>query len=198
MKVEDVFKEIFVGINLSTCCKTTEKQDVYTFKKENIIYSSITYNNFGYNKFKNRERYDYIIKNDLQKIQVPKNIKEKYYIKYNDIIISLKKPYKVFNDIITTSDKIVITNNYIILREIDTEKYYAPYLKYYIENIGINELLKKNIRINNELSLEDVKNIELPTISLNEQINKYFEITALVQQILKSENQIIEILKDDL
>lgn len=193
-KIKDVFEEIFLGINLSTCSKVGEMQEVYTFKKENIFYHSILYNDFGYNKFRNRERYEYLVTSSLLKIKVPKNMKEKYFLKYGDIIISLKKPYKVFNDIIFQKDKIVATNNYVILRKRKSENYYTPFLAYYIENVGIEEFLKENNKMNSELSIEDIKNIELPDISKKEQIHKYFEITDLIKDILKSENRINEIL----
>ena len=69
-----------------------------------------------------------------------------------------------------------------------------PFLAYYIENVGIEELLKENNKMKSELSIEDIKNIELPDISKKEQIHKYFEITDLIKDILKSENRINEIL----
>lgn len=195
-KIKDVFEEVFVGVNLSTCSNTKEKKDVYTFKKDNILYGSILYNNFGYSKFKNREQYKQLSTNDLLKIKVP-NIKDKYYLRYGDIIISLKKPYRVFNNIITSSDNIIVTNNYIILRKIDSEKYYAPYIAYFIENIGILEMLIETDKRNTELSLENIRNIELPNISKKEQIDKYIEIKVLIKRILQSENRIKEILSDD-
>jgi hypothetical protein len=196
-KIKDAFDETFVGINLSTCSNTQKKQEVYTFKKEHIVYNSILYNDFGYEILKNTERYDHLPNKSLSKIAVPENIKEKYYLKYGDIVISLKKPYKVFNDIIIKKDKVIATNNFAILRGINREKYYAPYLVYYIEKVGIENLLNKINKKSNELSLEDVRNIELPDIPRAKQIARYFEIKRLIKVLLKSEEKIDKILNEN-
>ena len=196
MKVKDVFKEIFVGINLSLGSKNGEMQEVYTFNKQNIIHNTILFNEFGYNKFKFREKYNHLPNTNLTKIKVPINIKEKYFLKFGDIVISTKKPYKVFNDIIIKNDRIIATNNFIILREMISEKYYYPYLMYYIEKVGIKKLLNESSKMNNELSLEDIKNIELPNIPRNQQFDDYFEVQALTRKILRAEERIEEIFKE--
>lgn len=196
LKIKDNFKEIFVGVNLSTCSKNGDMQEVYTFKKEHIIFNSILYNDFGYNRLKYRAQYEHLPNKNFSKVKVPKNIKQKYYLTFGDIVISLKKPYKVFEDIIFRNDKIIATNNYVILRGIDRKKHYAPYLAYYIEKIAIENLLKNSNRINTELSIEDIKNIELPSISKSEQIDKSCEISALIKTILEAEDQIEKILND--
>lgn len=193
MKVKDIFSEIFIGVNLNNYKNIDDTQEVYTFKKENIIYNSILYNDYGYNKFK-KNPYKSLPNNKLLKINVSKRINEKYFIMFNDIIISIKKLYKVFNDIITKREKFLVTNNYIILRGINSDMFYAPFVSYYIENIGIKKYLESNNKISNELTIEDIKNIEIPNITLKQQIKRYFSIHSRIMEILKYQDEIKTIL----
>ena len=66
MKIKDIFQEIFVGVNLNNYSKTDETEEVYMFKKDNIVFNSILYNNCGYTKLK-KEPYKYgnRLKNNL-------------------------------------------------------------------------------------------------------------------------------------
>ena len=193
MKVKDIFKEVFVGVNLSNYSKKKDLQQVYTFKKDNINYNSILYNDYGYSKFKNKKQYKSISNNDIFKLDVSKSISDNFFIKYGDIVISVKKPYKVFNDIIVKKEKMLVTNNYVVLRGI-SEDFYAPYVSYYLENRGIKKYLDNNSKANNELTKEDIKNIEIPNISKKEQIDRYFKIETRINKILEYQDQIEEIL----
>ena len=197
MKIKDIFQEIFVGVNLNNYSKTDEIEEVYMFKKDNIVFNSILYNNYGYTKFK-KEPYKYLPNKDLIKVKVSKNIKDKYYLKFGDVVISVKKPYKTFNDVIVKKNKIMVNNNYIILRKIDSDRFYAPYISIYLEMVGIEKYLKTNpSRINDELSIEDIKNIEIPNISKKKQIDIYFKIKSYMTRIIECNENIQKILRED-
>ena len=196
MKIKDIFKEVFIGVNLNNYQNETNTQEVFTFKKENIVYNSILYNDYGYNKFKNHIKYESLPNTEFSKIKVSNKISNKYFVTFNDIVITKKKPYKVFTDIITRNERIIATNNYIILRGI-IDEFYAPFVTYYIENKGIKEYLKNNKRKNSELSIEDIENIEIPNISKKEQIDRYLEIETRINKILEYQDQIEEILNKE-
>ena len=196
MKIKDIFNEVFLGVNLSNYTNKKDTQQVYTFKKENIVYNSILYNDYGLSKFKNRQKHISLPNLKFQKKEISKNISDKYFIKYGDIIISIKKPYKVFNDIIVKNEKILVTNNYVVLRGI-SDDFYVPYISYYLENKGIKKYMDNNTKVNTELTIEDIKNIEIPNISKKEQIDRYLEIETRINKILEYQDQIEEILNKE-
>ncbi|MBQ8892276.1 MAG: hypothetical protein IJ068_05415 [Bacilli bacterium] len=197
MKIKDIFKEVFVGVNLSNYSKNDETEEVYMFKKDNIVFNSILYNNYGYTKF-NKEPYKYLPNKDLIKVKVSKKIKDKYYLRFGDVVISVKKPYKTFNDVIVKNNKIMVNNNYIVLRKIDSDKYYEPYISMYLEFVGIEKYLKNDgKKLNSELSIEDIKNIEIPDISKKKQINLYFTTLSYIRNIIESQESIQKILRED-
>ena len=196
MQVKDVFEEIFVGANLSISSKTIEKKEVYTLKKDNIIFNSIFPKETYYSYLNDKKDYKNLLENSLQKVKIPKTIKEKYYIRPSDIIISIKKPYKVLTDVLIKKD-IIVNNNYIILRGIDRKKYTERYLTYYLEYIGIKEILNETKKTGNELSLADIKNIQLPNISITKQHDIYKKITNYIGTILEMEYKIEKTLQDN-
>jgi len=77
MLVKDAFKEVFTGFNMTNAVGNEKYvKDVYFIQKDSIQYTNI-----------------------IEKKLIPKrisiDIKNKYIMKERDIIISLKKPYKV-------------------------------------------------------------------------------------------------------
>ena len=92
----------------------------------------------------------------------------------------------------------MVNNNYIVLRKIDSDRFYAPYISIYLEMVGIEKYLKTNpSRINDELSIEDIKNIEIPNISKKKQIDIYFKIKSYMTRIIECNENIQKILRED-
>ena len=183
MLIKDAFEEIFTGFNMNNS-QSDDKytQDIYLIQKDTIQYVNI-------------------IENKLIKKRVNYNIKNKYIMKERDIIISLKKPYKVGTYKYKINKTVVIPNNFIILRGINMDLYSYIFVSNYLEKIGLEKYYLKNKineRTNKELSLEDILNIELPDISKEEQMkisnlmNKINERSAIYSTILENDDQIIK------
>ena len=183
MLIKDAFEEIFTGFNM-----TNSTSNDKSIKEINIIQKdSIQYTN--------------IIKNKLIKRTVSNDIKNKYYMKPRDIIVSLKKPYKVGTYRYKDIENVVIPNNFIILRGINMDLYSYIFVSNYLEKIGIEKYVKENKvdeRINKDLTVEDIKNVELPDIKKEEQMkiselmNLINERSAIYSSILENDDEIIK------
>lgn len=180
MRLENAFKEIFTGLNINTktSLKSNDYKEYNTFLKEALQYSRI-------------------LDNKIKITKVYCDVKDKYFMKDRDIIISLRKPYKVGTYLKSPeSKKILIQNNFAILRGIDMEKYSFIFVSNYLERIGINKFLEG--KENDSFSLEDIKNIELPDIPKEEQMkisklmNSINERSCLYSKILENDDQIIK------
>ena len=178
MKIKDIFPEIFTGLYTDgrNMTKGNIKNEVYTFNKNALCYGTITQS-----KLYKKEVYD--------------DIKDKYFMKPRDIIISLKKPYKVgtmqfinFKD----SNKILIPNNFIVLRNINRDYYSYIFITNYLEKIGIDKYVKEN-NIKGDLHLVDIESIEIPLIPKEEQM----KITPLMNNINKRSSYFSVLLDND-
>lgn len=183
MLIKDAFEEVFTGFNMNNS-QSDDKyvKDVYFIQKDTIQYVNI-------------------IPSKLIKKRANYNIKNKYIMKDRDIIISLKKPYKVGTYKYKIDKTVIIPNNFIILRGINMDLYSYIFVSNYLEKIGLEKYYidnKINERPNKELSLEDILNIELPNIPKEEQMkisnlmNKINERSAIYSTILENDNQIIK------
>ena len=186
MLLKDVFEDIFTGYNMTNALGKKEVSlDHYFIQKDSIQYTNI-------------------IKEKLIKKRVVNEVKDKYFMRERDIIISLKKPYKVgtYRYLNLTRDKtVIIPNNFIVLRGINMDKYSFIFVANYLEKIGIDKYVKENgidKRSNKELTLLDVKNIELPDIAKEEQMkisklmNNINDRSAIYNTILENDDQIIK------
>ena len=187
MLVKDVFEEIFTGYNMTNSPVNDKySRDCYFIQKDTIQYTNI-------------------MESKLVKKRVMTDIKNKYIMKERDIIISLKKPYKVgtyrHTTIFNNDKKVIIPNNFIILRGINMDLYSFIFVSNYLEKIGIEKYIIENKvdeRVNKELSLEDVKNITLPDIKKDEQkkisnlMNSINDRSAIYSTILENDDQIIK------
>ena len=187
MLIKDVFKETFTGLNINNLTSDDKfTEDVYIIQKDSIQYSNI-------------------IEKRLIKRRISSNIKNKYIMQERDIIISLKKPYKVgtyrFNKIFKEQKKVIIPNNFIVLRGINMDLYSYIFVSNYLEKIGIEKYVndnKLNERVYKELLLEDVLNIELPEIpktdqmKISELMNLINDRSAIYSTILENDNEIIK------
>lgn len=178
MLVKEVFEDIFTGFNLTNSIGSEKNlDDIYFIQKDSIQYTNI-------------------IINKLVKKTITTSIKNKYYMKDRDIIVSLKKPYKVGTYKYRTDKKIIIPNNFLVLRGINRNLYSYIFLVNYLEKIGISKYVKEN-NIEKDLTVEDIKNIELPNITKKEQMkiselmNLINDRSAIYSTILENDNQII-------
>lgn len=184
MLIKDAFKEVFTGFNMNNANSSDKYiKEVYFIQKDSISYTNI-------------------IQNKLIKKRITVDIKDKYTMKDRDIIISLKKPYKVGTYRFTNlKEDVVIPNNFIILRGINMDLYSFIFVSNYLEKIGIEKYVidkKVNERTNKELTLEDVKNIELPDIPKEKQMtisnlmNLINDRSSIYSTILENDDQIIK------
>lgn len=178
MKVKDVFKEIIVGYNLNNAGVDDEYSKFYkTLQKESIQYTNIIPKKLIDRKFSS-------------------NIKSKFFMQERDILIFVKKPYRVGTYTVNDNLEVIIPNNFIILRGIDMEKYSFIFVANYLEKIGIKEFVEKE-NINRNLSIEDIKNIDLPDISKEKQmtisplLNAINDRSALYSNILENDEKIV-------
>lgn len=178
MKIKDVFEEIFTGYNMTNATGNNNPKEVYLIQKDTIQYTNI-------------------IENKLIKKRITTDIKPKYYMQPRDIIISLKKPYKVGTYRYNIHKKILIPNNFIILRGIDRNLYSFIFVPNYLEKIGIQKFVEEK-NITGELTVENIKNIELPDIPKKEQmkiselINNINDRSSIYSNILENDDKIIK------
>jgi len=186
MRIKDAFEEIFTGFNMTNAVGNEKYvKDVYFIQKDSIQYTNI-------------------IEKKLIPKRISMDIKNKYIMKERDIIISLKKPYKVgtyrFNHLFNENKTVIIPNNFIVLRGINMNLYSFIFVANYLEKIGIEKYAKEhkiNERINKELLLDDIVNIELPDIPKEEQMkisnlmNKINDRSAIYSTILENDDEII-------
>lgn len=183
MLVKDVFKEVYTGFNMNNSASSDKYvKDIYFIQKDSIQYVNI-------------------IEKKLIKKRVGFDIKSKYLLEGRDIIISLKKPYKVGTYRFDAKKSIVIPNNFIILRGINMDLYSYIFVANYLEKIGLEKYVNEkhvNERANKELLLEDVMNINLPDIPKEKQmkISKLMNLinsrSAMYSTILENDDQIIK------
>ena len=179
MLIKDVFKEVITGYNINNSVTDDEKvEDMYTLQKDSIQYTNI-------------------IKNRLIKKRFSTDMKEKYFMQPRDILIFVKPPYKVGTYRFNNELKLIIPNNFIILRGIDMDKYSYIFVTNYLEKIGINKFVNETNKKGN-LNIEDIKLIELPNISKEEQmkiselINSINERSSIYSTILENDDKIIK------
>ena len=107
----------------------------------------------------------------FEDIKLPFQLEDKYFLQKGDIIISLKEPYMAAAVTTEYETKVLIPNNYMVLRDIDEDKYNYIFVVNYLNLFGINKLVKKNEKLDiySDLTIEDIKKISLPNISLEKQ-----------------------------
>ena len=179
MKIKDVFKEVINGYNINNSAVKDEYSKTYkTLKKDSIQYTNI-------------------IEKKLVDKDFSNNIKEKYFMQPRDILIFVKKPYRVGTYQSFLNDKkIVIPNNFIILRDINMDYYSYIFVANYLEKIGIDKCIKEN-DIEENLTIASILDIDLPDISKEKQmsisplLNAINRRSAIYSNILENDDQII-------
>ncbi len=173
MKIRNIFGEIRTGKYIEGNITSNESMEVYTFKKEAINYSTLVESKFEYRT-------------------IYYKVKDKYLMQPRDIIISLKKPYKVGTIPYKTDKPILIPNNFAILRDINMDLYSFIFVSNYLERIGIEKYVKEN-KVEGDLSLEQIKEIDIPNIPKEEQMT----ISELMKSINERSNIYSNILEND-
>lgn len=173
MKIRDVFGEIRTGKYIEGNITSNDSMEVYTFKKEAINYSTL-------------------VESKMEYRTIYYKVKDKYFMQPRDIIISLKKPYKVGTITYKTNKQILIPNNFAILRDINMDLYSFVFVSNYLERIGIAKFVEEN-KIEGDLSLEDIKEIDLPDVPKEEQMT----ISELMKSINERSNIYSNILEND-
>ena len=179
MKIRNVFSEIINGYNINNAVVKDEYSKTYkTLQKDSIQYTNI-------------------IDNKLVDKAFSGEIKKKFFLRPKDIIIFIKKPYRVGTLTLSfNNSEIIVPNNFIVLRDIDIDAYSYYFVANYLEKIGINKYVTEN-NITGNLSIEDIKEIELPNISKEKQLsisrllNSINRRSALYSNILANDDKII-------
>lgn len=178
MKLKDVFEEIIVGYNINNASVKDEFSKIYkTLQKDSIQYTNI-------------------IPSRLIDKAFSSDIKKKYFMQPRDILIFVKKPYRVGTYVHNDDLQIIIPNNFIILRGINMDYYSYIFVANYLEKIGIDDYVEKNRKKGN-LSIEDIKNIELPDIDKNKQttisplLKAINERSSIYSNILDNDEKIV-------
>ena len=160
MKIRDVFSEIIVGYNINNTLVNDKYSKLYkTLQKDSIQYTNV-------------------ISSKLVEKVFSSDIKDKYFIHGRDILIFVKKPYRVGTYTMDNNPEIVIPNNFIVLRGINMDYYSYIFVANYLEKIGIKKLVEKE-KIDGNLTITDIIKIDLPDIPKERQMS----ISSLLQAI---------------
>lgn len=178
MKIRDVFDDVIVGYNINNTVVNDQYSKLYkTLQKDSIQYTNVI----------SSKLVDKVFSSD---------IKDKYFIHGRDILIFVKKPYRVGTYTKDDDNKIVIPNNFIVLRGINMLYYSYIFVANYLEKIGIDKYVTEN-KISGNLSKEDIENIDLPDISKEKQmtisklLNNINERSAIYSNILDNDDKIV-------
>ena len=179
MKVSEAFKEVINGYNVNNAIVKNEyAKEFKVLQKDSIQYTNIIKDKLVNKKFSNE-------------------IKDKFFLHPRDILIFVKKPYRVGTYPFELNGlEVVIPNNFIILRDINMDYYSYIFVANYLEKIGIAKCVKKN-SIEENLTIKDIKEIDLPDIPKEKQmtISKLLKTvnkrSAIYSSILENDDKII-------
>ena len=173
MKIRDAFKEVRMGINLKSSKLQGEGDEIlcYTFRK-------------------NALDYGLLLDDKLIEMNLYGEIEPKYFMQGRDIIISVKKPYKVVTYPYNTNLKIIIPSNFIILRDINMDKYSFIFVINYLNYIAMDKYFKDKT---SDLTIEEINDIELPDIPKVRQM----KISGLMNNINKRGQLYSKLIKND-
>lgn len=174
MLLKDVFKEIFVGYNVTNSTGKSNYAKVFKILQKDSI------------------QYTNIIESKLIDKALTSEIKDKYFVHGRDILIFVKKPYRVGTYTKGEESDIVVPNNFIILRGIDMDKYSYIFVANYLEKIGIQKYIEENDYKGN-LIISEIEKIELPDIPKEKQMT----ISSLLKAINERSAIYSNILEND-
>ena len=178
MKIKDAFEEVFTGYNIANAAV----KDKYSKMYKTLYKDSIQYTN--------------IMDSRLIEKAFTGEIKKKYFIKPRDILIFVKKPYRVGTYNHEVREDIVIPNNFVVLRGINMDYYSYIFASNYLEKVGIKKYIEDNKFVGN-LTVGDIREIELPDVSKEKQmtisplLNAINDRSAIYTNILDNDEKII-------
>ena len=179
MKIKDVFSEIITGYNTTNSTGKANYAKVYKILQKDSI------------------QYTNVIESKLIDKAFTSEIKDKYFVKGRDILIFVKKPYRVGTYSIKEESDIVVPNNFIILRGINMDKYSYIFVANYLEKIGIPKYIEEN-NYEGNLTLSEIEKIELPDIPKDKQmtisplLKAINERSAIYSNILENDYKIAD------
>lgn len=180
MKIKNLTNDVYKGKRVKPISEPDSNEiekNVYIVDTGCIEYGLINY----------KKIYPCIISDDL---------KEKFILRNGDIIINTRSgkdtKHVAFVDNLNNK-KLVPNSDFIIIRNIDNEKYLPEYVAIYLENNYIKILDKPAI------SIMDIEDTELPSIDIQEQ-KKIINIIGTINRkeliyknLLSNENRIKKI-----
>ena len=179
MRINEIFKDIYKGLRIEYDNKL-EPFEAYTVDTSVVDNCVINYS-----------------KNGLEEIHM--NVKDKFFLKPNDIVIATIPSSSTAHVGYCSSidDKAIIKKNLIILRNpYDDRKYNLEFIAEYLEIYGIKDYFD-NVKKNREgLTIEDIKDIEIPNIERGKQdelmnaIHPINERSRLYNKLIQNDNEI--------
>jgi len=186
MKIKKIFKEINKGLRIEYDNRV-EPIEAYLVDTGLVDSCVINYT-----------------KNGLEKIYM--DVKDKYFLKPNDIIIATIPSSTTAHVGYCSSieDKVIIKKNLIILRNpFDNNKYNLEFIAEYLENYGIKDYYD-NVKKNKEaLTIEDVEDIDIPEIDITKQeelikaIHPINERSRLYNKLIQNDMEIKKYLMNE-
>ena len=180
MLIKDAFEEVFTGLNMSNSVNDEKStNEAYFIQKDSIQYTNI-------------------IEKKLIKKTITTDVNHKFFMKDRDIIVSLKKPYKVGTYRFNNPKPIIIPNNFVVLRGINRDLYSYIFVANYLQKIGLANFSKKSTLATKDLTASDIKSISLPDIPKEEQMkiselmNLINDRSAIYSTILENDDEIIK------
>lgn len=190
MYIKDIFTDVFKGLRIEKSNDETLKKNVYLIDTKDVEGCRIHFSKSG-----------------LQEICM--DVKDKYYLQPGDIIIATVPSERTCHVGFAASNSLsstraIIKKNFIVLRGCSS-LYQAQFVADYLETIGIysyfeNHKIKidefDNRRIREALTIEDIKNIKIPKISLDKQndlldlIDPINERNALYYKLMENDFEI--------
>jgi hypothetical protein len=187
MKIKDIFNDVFKGLSIETDDRITSKIKAYLIDTKDVENCQITYTN-------------------LQDVYM--NVKDKFFLKPNDIIVATIPSEStchvgvVNGEDINNEKKAIVKKNFIVLRNISSQ-YKAEFVAAYLDIIGINDYFNKykitidhfaNTKRKEALTIDDIKDIDIPNISLSKQI----ALLSIINPINERNNLYKKLIANDL
>ena len=182
MNIKDAFDKVLYGFNLPYSLEEEEDKSTKNFntlKKDSIQYCNIIEKKLVHDKW-----------------YYTSEIEERHFMQPRDILIFLKKPYRVGTYTFSKNLEVIVPNNFIILRGINMDRYSYIFVANYLEKIGIKEIVsnkKEKKNYNDNLTIGDIEDFELPDIPKDLQMS----ITPLLQAINERSATYSNILEND-
>ncbi len=186
MKIKDIFRDIFKGVRIEFD-NTVEPFESYLVDTSTVDNCVINYS-----------------KNGLEQIHM--NVKDKYFLKPNDIIIATIPSSSTSHVGYCSSieDKVIIKKNFIVLRNPYNEGLYnLEFIAEYLENYGIKDYFD-NVKNNREaLTKEELEDIEIPNLDINKQnelmkaVHPINERSRLYNKLIQNDTEIKKYLMNE-